>query len=296
MLTSTSKVAQEILGEHAITVLDIGARWGAEDSWWRMKGLAQLVGFEPDPVECGRLNDCAERGEKYLPVALADAVGERTLHVAKHPACSSLYPPIEALIERYPVLEMMRQVGTCRVPTTSLDELQNEKQVCSASFIKLDTQGAELAILQGAQQVLEGCCGIEAELMFAPLYEGQPLFADVAKFLGARGFHPWRLNDACHHAESSPTPNDPSGRLFWVNAVFLRDYRELPIHAPTVAMHLTLASLYHAIGDLRASHGCISGLLASAGSLLSRGGRSHLEMQASHLTEAIDEKSAVVAA
>ena len=43
--------AQAELGPAALTVLDVGARWGANDSWFRMKPLARLIGFEPDPEE-----------------------------------------------------------------------------------------------------------------------------------------------------------------------------------------------------------------------------------------------------
>lgn len=288
MVTSTAEIAKQILGEHSISVLDIGARWGADDSWWRMKGLAELIGFEPDPSECARLNSSAAAGERYLPVALADVSGERTLHVAKHPACSSLYPPIESLLDRYPVLDMMQQVDTCKVSVATLDELQKEGKIGPASFVKLDTQGAELVILKGAGETLGQCCGVEAELMFAPLYQEQPLFSAVAEYLADKGFYPWRMNDPCLHAEGSPIPNDPSGRLFWANFVFLRDYRELEVDASTFCMHLTLASLYHAIGDIRAALGCVSHSLDAPGLALSEGTRGILENHQACLTYAIE--------
>ena len=50
-------------------------------------------------------------------------------------------------------------------------------------FIKLDTQGSELDILHGAGSLLDNCSGLQLEVMFSPLYEGQPLFADVDAYL-----------------------------------------------------------------------------------------------------------------
>src|SRR4051794_617142 len=99
------QAALDALGPGAVTVADIGARWGAADAWFRLKPLARLYGFEPDPVECQRLNDRAEPGqERFFPVALGRSTREATLYVTKEPACSSLFPPSAFMLERFPSL------------------------------------------------------------------------------------------------------------------------------------------------------------------------------------------------
>jgi hypothetical protein len=55
-------------------------------------------------------------------------------------------------------------------------------------FLKLDTQGSELDILQGAHRTLQHCLGVEAEVEFREIYESQPLFGDLAKYLQSNGF------------------------------------------------------------------------------------------------------------
>lgn len=57
-----------------------------------------------------------------------------------------------------------------------------------ADFIKLDTQGSELDILQGSSEALQSCLGLEIEVEFREMYEAQPLFGDVAKFVQYYGF------------------------------------------------------------------------------------------------------------
>src|SRR5215813_8045416 len=77
-----AELASQILGERSAIVLDVGGRWGAEASWWRLAPLAKLIGFEPDAAECGRLNALRGGfGEEYVPLALSDSSGSATLHV-----------------------------------------------------------------------------------------------------------------------------------------------------------------------------------------------------------------------
>ena len=87
----------------------------------------------------------------------------------------------------------------------------------------------------GDGELLNECLAIEAEVMFSPLYIGQPLFSDIDTFLRQHGFTLWRLSNLAHYAESPSeilsntsmvhfdysTVNHPigSGRLVWANAI-----------------------------------------------------------------------------
>ena len=63
----------------SITIADVGARWGAAEAWFRLPGLARLIGFEPDVEECAQLNRQAGPHERYYPVALGNVNGPKTL-------------------------------------------------------------------------------------------------------------------------------------------------------------------------------------------------------------------------
>ena len=265
------RAALEALGAGAATIADVGARWGAADAWFRMRPLARLIGFEPDPVECARLNAAAESGqERFYPVALGGVDGSGTLHVTQEPACSSLYPPAAAILRCYPSLRpLMTPVRTETVPLSTLATWAAKTGENRLDFLKLDTQGAELDILQGAGSLLDTCLGVEAEVMFSPLYEGQPLFADVDAFLRSRGFTLWRLDSLAHytdrpsdrlthtattHYESKTVPHPAGdGRLIWANAIYFRDREQLRDRRSL----LILATLLEAAGDADGARACL---------------------------------------
>lgn len=274
-LPTALQIALDHLGPRAVTIADVGARWGAEDAWFRLAPLARVIGFEPDPVECARLNAAFDPAEcRFVPAALGRRVGPATLHLTHEPACASLFPPSAWMRERFPLLApYIEPAGTATVPLTTLDHWAGAEGVSRVDFIKLDTQGSELDILTGGERLLATCLGVEAEVMFSPMYEGQPLFADVDAFLRARGFRLWRLDSLAHYSErptarmghdrrfgmvaydSKPVYHPVGdGRLSWANAVYFRDRDEVGGDARS---RLVLAALLEAAGDLAGSEACL---------------------------------------
>jgi len=78
------------------------------------------------------------------------------------------------------------QVGETPMRTARLDGVLGN---FPAEFIKLDTQGTEYEILQGAQYTLTTqTAAIYCEVEFAQIYEGQKLFGDIQCFLHDFGF------------------------------------------------------------------------------------------------------------
>lgn len=241
------ELANLVLGLRATGVIDVGARdAGVEALWWRLPGLANYFGFEPDPAECTRLNsnrdpNYAATEVEYFPVALGASSGEATLYLTENLACSSLYEPDPILADRFPDIEVTRKRGELRVPLSTLDEWWEKENRPVVGFVKLDTQGSELDILQGGSNLLAQCIGCEVEVEFSPMYKNQPLFHEVESHMRSRGFVLWRLYGLCHYPESYTSPHSRSeniyfgsqksstfqagsGRLFWANAIYFRDH------------------------------------------------------------------------
>jgi FkbM family methyltransferase len=134
-----------------MTVVDVGAHHGlytllASKCVGRQ---GRVLAFEPSPREASRLekhlrlNRC--RNVEVDGRAVADKAGEAELHVVDGPRDwgNSLRPPSVA-----------EPVHSVRVNTCRLDDALAEKGIRSVDFIKMDTEGAELAVLQGAQRLV----------------------------------------------------------------------------------------------------------------------------------------------
>jgi hypothetical protein len=70
-----------------------------------------------------------------------------------------------------------------------LDDYLFEDPVASPVFLKIDVQGAEMLVLEGATRTLQDVVvGVQVEMSLVPLYEGQSLYWEVDGFLRAKGF------------------------------------------------------------------------------------------------------------
>ena len=135
-----------------MTVLDIGAHHGLYTllASKRVGRTGRVISFEPSQRECRRLakhvrvNGC--RNVRVECCALGNEGGEADLFVVdgSRDWGNSLRPPS--------VPEPTRRV---RVPLRKLDELLEERGVEQVDFIKLDAEGGELAVLQGARRLLQ---------------------------------------------------------------------------------------------------------------------------------------------
>lgn len=222
-----------------LTLVDIGARWGANERWHRLSEIAEIICFEPDHEECERLEATRPPNVRYLATGLSDTAGERDLFVTLEPACSSNLEPIPELHEHYPGLAIIRPITKTTMPCRRLDDVLAEQGVSRVAAMKLDTQGSELSILRGGERTLATCSLVDIEVEFNPIYRRQALFCDVDRFLRDRGFVLWRFGNLVHYpTESLPSaqtdfmiagdPGEPTvtrapnGQVYWADAQYVR--------------------------------------------------------------------------
>jgi len=170
-----------------IRIVDVGARGGVHARWNDYIDRIDVVAFEPDFEECTRLSVQAPPYKiKYLPYALGAKDGEKaTLHVCRKPGCSSLLRPNMDLCSQFAYAENMEVVGTQEVTLHRLDTVCKDFQ---PDVLKVDTQGTELAVLEGAGNLLDGTTAVELEVEFVPQHIGQAMFSDIDAFMRSRGF------------------------------------------------------------------------------------------------------------
>jgi FkbM family methyltransferase len=177
---------------------------------------------------------------EYIPLSLSNHARGITLTITSNRGCSSVYPPIKNLYERYPGCAIMRPLRSMVCSSTTLDNFIRARGIDTIDAIKLDTQGSELDILKGAERALQHCKLIVIEVEFNALYEGQPLFCDVDRFLRDRGFVLWRFHNLAHYStgilpgepHSMLVGTDPgghqyvafaNGQLFWADAFYVKE-------------------------------------------------------------------------
>jgi hypothetical protein len=155
-----------------------------------------------------------------------------------------LFEPNEALAYKFQYLgEPLRVVGTRTVETRRLDDFA---ETTGADFLKVDVQGDELLVLQGALERLRDVLVVHTEVEFLPLYKNQPLFADVDSFLRARGFAFHTMIPFGRTFKPMVVDNDGSAwvrQIVWADAVYVRDFMAFAELAP--ASLLKLAAILH---------------------------------------------------
>lgn len=253
--------------DEPLVVVDVGCRWGASPVWTEMGDRCLLIGFDPDSEECARLESMAGplATARFVPVALGPEPGLATLYMTKHPGGYSVYPSSADAVEHHPGLDGGRVEQTMAISVTTLDEWCGQEGVGHIDVIKLDTQGSELGILEGAARMLDGVRAVEVEVQFNELYEGVPLFGDVDRFLRSQGFMLWRLKNLAHYAQyGAPTgwtardvqyfdsrqsffPSG-SGQLYWADAFFVKADMARPTEAVGWRQLLRYACVADAMG------------------------------------------------
>ena len=197
-------------------VLDVGANKGQFESDIRHWGYAgRIVSFEPLSQAHGELLPSSEGDsmwDAYPRCALGDHIGEVEINIAGNSQSSSILPMLES--HRSAAPESAYQ-GKEVVPIKTLDGVAGQYlKGARATFLKIDTQGFEWQVLDGARETLPHVKGILVELSLVPLYEGQHLWQEVIGRLEAEGFTLWAFK---------PVFSDrASGQTLQVDGVFYR--------------------------------------------------------------------------
>ncbi len=212
-----------------LTVIDVGASGGANARWRAAERYLQVIGFDAD--ERAPATDAAQRNlpVKILNVALHRTKARLDFHLTRRQENSSIFLPNRAFLEQFPESDRYDVVDTVSMDADALDAQLPAHGVSGADFMKVDTQGSELFILEGAQQTLRSSViGLEVEVEFAPVYEGQPLFAEVDRFLSGLGFCLLDLRPYYWKRRSGVGLGGPKGQLVFADALYLRDLSSLP--------------------------------------------------------------------
>jgi FkbM family methyltransferase len=214
-LRSYAAAREHLFAARAIdVVLDVGANAGQYGELLRGLGFrGRIVSLEPEPEAFAALERTAAADGRWSAhrVAAADVDGEIELRVTADSRSSSVLARNDRFADRrgWAPREVVA-VPARRLATLAPELLRPGER----SHLKLDVQGYERQVLEGAADALARFDSLELELNLAPLYDGQAQLVDLLPLLAERGFHAVSLE---------PILLDDQGRLIELDGLFARD-------------------------------------------------------------------------
>lgn len=199
------------------TIVDGGAYVGpAAIEFQRAFPKAKVLAFEPSKDTWLKLHNNTRYSPLIVPIckALSDDTGSHAFHIMGYepthsllsrPASGTQYFPNHAGAQSQTVVDCVR-----------LDDYCCEHEIDRVNILKLDVQGAELKVLEGARNLLNAgkIDAVFIESTFVPVYEGGALFSEVHAILNAAGFSLFRMYDFGYA---------DNGQLVFCNSLYLSE-------------------------------------------------------------------------
>lgn len=214
---STAKQLERVLSFSNVNILfDIGSNEGQFSEEIRNAGYCgKIVSFEPLTKARESLIAHAQCDKKWIvhrQCAIGDTYGDVSINISGNSVSSSL---LEMLDLHEAAAPGSSYVDTEVVPISTLDQ-EGIQYLSSESilFIKIDTQGYEWEVLNGASNILRRATGVLCEVSLFPLYDGQKLWDEMIRRFHEEGFILWALQKGFV---------DPrTGQSLQMDAIFLR--------------------------------------------------------------------------
>lgn len=235
---------------YPLVLADIGARGGLKTNWLPARRHLRVLGFEPDTREFERLVERhrSDRTLTFFNTALHNRRGTVPLFVARDRGLTSIFKPDRTFVDSFPEPERFDTTAVIEIPTDTLDNVLAAGGVEDVDFIKADTQGSELYVLEGAQGALSSSVvGVEVEVEFSAIYAGQPLFSDVDTYLRKFGFVLFDLRPCYWKRAKGRRAGGPHGQIIWADALYLRSVPALHAAVSVLPVERGRAKLLKAI-------------------------------------------------
>ncbi len=252
-----------------VVIFDVGARDGVNSEWAVFGDQAHVYCFEPDEEECRRLAADAPSHVHYIATALGRSSGAATLFETKLPYSTGLYKTRMEYFGRFLNHDNGITVGERTVVVQSLDEVVSTEGIAHIDFIKLDAEGAELDILEGAKATLAAgnFLGVLSEIRLHREINGSPPFASLDAFLQDHDLRLFDLSINRHSRNTLPYPQTgdhrlSSGKRFFAyttrgqiqdgDALYFRDHLLVPARSPLDILKTSAMMEIYSLNDCAA--------------------------------------------
>lgn len=192
------------------SLVDVGANEGEFiQSVCALSPPAGIFAFEPLPELKPLIEQVVTRAGKrrVVSAAVSDQIGTLILNRTHNRKLSSVLKPQAAMEEHYH--EAIRVVDNFEVPATTLDaEIPADVTV---GLLKIDVQGFEPRVLDGARNTLSRTAVVMLEINYAEHYAAGGQFEDIHD----------RLRGAQFRLNAVSCPHMSGGTPLWADAIYV---------------------------------------------------------------------------
>jgi FkbM family methyltransferase len=206
----------KIICKYNIDILfDIGANNGQYARQMRELGYRKkIISFEPTKSAFEKLRKASIKDNNWLVnnYALGNEDSKCMINVAGNSYSSSILKMLPLHIKIAPESKYIAQE---EIEIKKLDSIFNS--FCNKKdnvMIKIDTQGYEKNVIDGADESLNNIKIIQLEMSILPLYENEMLFLEMINYLDDKGFQLFSLENG--YSDST------SGQLFQIDGIFVQ--------------------------------------------------------------------------
>ena len=198
------------------TVLDVGANIGQYGSELRNIGFnGKIISFEPTSDAFKKLEKLAKNDKNWNVhnFSLGDFDGETEINIAKNSVSSSMLESLPQLTLSAPDAKFInKETITVKKIDSIFDELDLKNKNI---YLKIDTQGYENMVINGAKNSLAQIIGIQIEMALIPTYEGAITFEEMIEKLKSFNFNTTSIESGYYDKNT--------GKLLEVDGVFFKN-------------------------------------------------------------------------
>lgn len=196
-------------------ILDVGANVGDYAIELRKLGFQEkIVSFEPLAATYQELKKNAKYDNNWdtVNIALGNTDEESFINIAGNCNSSSLLDMLPDHVNSAP---QSSYIGKEKIIVRKLDSVMKDYHSKGDNILlKIDTQGFEKQVLDGAEQSLSVIKGIQLEMSLLPLYSGSILYLEMIELLKNKGYKLYSLENGFSNPET--------GQLLQVDGIFFR--------------------------------------------------------------------------
>ena len=197
-------------------VLDIGANIGQYGSELRSIGYnGKIISFEPTSEAFAKLERLSKKDSNWdvYNYSLGEFDGKSEINISKNSVSSSILNSLPQLIESAPEAVFIKKES---ITVKKIDSIFKELDLANKNiYLKIDTQGYENMVLDGAKESLQHILGLQIEMALIPTYENGITFEEMISKLKKNNFTTTSIESGYYDKKT--------GKLLEVDGIFFKN-------------------------------------------------------------------------